>query len=473
MRSKSFISQYAIWILIVFFFVWFSLFSILRHMNGQSFLFDLGYYDQLIWQVAHGKPLFSTLLENHPWLDHFSPSIFLLSPIYFFWSSPIVILLTQSVLISLGAYPIYKIGLEKTKNFALSLSIAFSYLMFWGIHNAIAFDFHPLALAAPLLAFMVWFYEQKRYLSFYLAMVVFAGLQENYLIFLAAFGVFLALGYKDYIRGIVITIVASLLFALLIFVAIPHYFGGSYFYLPSGATSSFTPTTLVQNFVNEPEKREVIWFTFAPFAFLPLLSPPHLLLFFEEFAGRFLLNNPNWWGLGYHYNALLATLSTLATIEVVKKFPKKTYRYMSLYLIVAALASYWYIQPDTIKVLQSSFWNLSYGDSIRALVQQIPNDASVAAGNNIGAQLSGRNEVYFISNCLDENSTVRVDSKVCHNKAPDYLVADLSIQSNWNNFVLDYDRNKTLQLFEDKVTRGEYELVSSQNEVYLLKLKKK
>lgn len=472
MRPKQFSTNYAIWALIAIFIVWFSVFSIVRHLRVQSFLFDLGYYDQLIWQVAHGKPLFSTLLENHPWLDHFSPSIFLLSPIYLIWSSPFVILLTQSILISVGAYPIYKLAVKKLKNNFISLSLAFSYLMFWGIHNAIAFDFHPLALGAPLLAFMVWFYENKQYRLFYLTMIVFGGLQENYLIFLGALGVFLALHYRDYLRGAFITAISSILFFSLIFIIIPKHFGSSYYYLPDGGTD-FTPLRLMHNFINPPVKLEVLWFSFAPYAFLSLLSPAHLILFLEEFAGRFLLNNPNWWSLGFHYNAILATLLSLSSIEALKRLSKKTYSYFALYFIFAAIGTYLYIQPDTFKVFKSNFWNITYGTTVQEVISSIPADASVAAANNIGAQIAGRNEVYFITNCLDQTSQVRSDTKICHNKTPDYLVADLSKNSNWNNFVYGYDRDKIQKLFDDKVASGEYELVSVKDSIYLLKAKKK
>jgi uncharacterized membrane protein len=473
MRLKTFLSHHGIWILISIFAIWFTTFSFVRHLKANSFLFDLGYYDQLIWQLAHGKPLFSTLLENHPWLDHFSPSIFLLSPVYLFLPSTLVILLTQSILIPLGAYPLYKIAVKKLKNNLVALSLSFVYLLFWGLHNAISFDFHPLALGAPLLAFIVYFYEQKQHRLFYISMLLFAGLQENYLIFLAFFGVFLALHYKDYKRGIVLSLLSGLTFVSLIFFVIPHYFGASYYYLPDSGPGGFSVSSLLAKFVTPSVKLEVLLFTFLPTAFLSFLSPFHFILFFEEFAGRFLLDNPNWWGLGYHYNAILATLTVLSTIEGLKKIPKRFYTFISIYFFIVSIACFLYIQPDTIQIFKPSYWNLTYGNTVRNVVSHIPNDASVAAGNNIGAQIAGRNEIYFITNCLDTESVSRTDGKLCHNKKPDYLVADLSNTSNWNNFVYGYDRDVVRKLFSDKVSQGEYEKVLVQEEIYLLKRIKK
>src|SRR3972149_4609453 len=99
-----------------------------------------------------------SILESHPWADHFTPTLLLLSPLYWIWDNVVILLLFQAFFVSLGAYPIYLLALKKTKNKLISLTLAFSYLTFFGIQNAIAFDFHPIVLATTLLAYIFWFY---------------------------------------------------------------------------------------------------------------------------------------------------------------------------------------------------------------------------------------------------------------------------------------------------------------------------
>jgi len=109
------LKKYGIWILILLFFLLYSLYSVVRHLKFETYIFDLGYYDQLIWQVSRGKGLFLSTIEAHTLTDHFSPTILLLAPLYWIWANPTVLLIAQAFIICLGAYPIYKLSLKKTK----------------------------------------------------------------------------------------------------------------------------------------------------------------------------------------------------------------------------------------------------------------------------------------------------------------------------------------------------------------------
>src|SRR3972149_4893959 len=115
-----------IWILIILFSIIYSLFSVVRHVRLETDIFDLGYYDQLIWLYGRGI-FYTSVLEAHPWVDHFTPSLALLSPLFIIWDSPIILLIFQSVFICLGSYPIYKLALKKLKRNDTALVISFAY----------------------------------------------------------------------------------------------------------------------------------------------------------------------------------------------------------------------------------------------------------------------------------------------------------------------------------------------------------
>lgn len=182
--------KYSIWFLIILFSAVYVTYSIVRHLKFETGVFDLGYYDQFLWLASHGKAIYSSVLEAPFWVDHFFPSLFLLTPLYWIWDSPLTLLSFQSFFVALGAYPIYKLSMRKTDSFAFSITLAFTYLMFYGLQNAIAFDFHTVTLGPTLLAFMFWFYEEKRFKLFWLSLFIFVGLQENFFILASAFGVF-------------------------------------------------------------------------------------------------------------------------------------------------------------------------------------------------------------------------------------------------------------------------------------------
>ncbi len=453
------IGKNLIWVLIVLFTGWYAFFSIVRHIRYETFIFDLGYYDQILWIVSHGKPFFSSIIGAHPWSDHFSPTFLLLTPLYLLHSSPLWLLLIQAVALPLGGYPLYKLALLKTKSAFVSLSLAFSYMSFWGIMSAISFDFHPLALGAPALLFVIWFYETKRWKLFWIATVLFAGLQENYLFFVAFLGIYLFVKYKDARRGISIFILSVLAFLLLIFVAHPLFFGESYSYL----------SRVHPDIISSPiQKLQVVGYGLGSFSLLPLFSPVSWILLAEEFAGRFISSNGNWWSLGFHYNALFGAIMSLGALDAVVRL-KRYQRVLSSLLVVSTLIALFLVKPDTLKIVSPSFYDFTkvgkYGDA----VARIPVNASVGAANDIGAHLSERVNIQFLANCIENNAAFGSDSRRCYEDLPQYMIADFSQGTNWNAFYPDYDRESLLRYFTELVKRNLYTIDYSHEGIVILK----
>src|SRR3954469_22398717 len=76
--------------------------SFQQYDRMDSYILDLGYYETLIRDLAHGH------LPRMPVTDsalaglHFNPAMALLVPVVLVWSSPYAVLLTQAVLVALG-----------------------------------------------------------------------------------------------------------------------------------------------------------------------------------------------------------------------------------------------------------------------------------------------------------------------------------------------------------------------------------
>ena len=58
-----------------------SVLSLLRHYTFHSSVYDVGIFDQVLWNTAHGRPFASSLSHMSYLGDHFSPSLALLAPI--------------------------------------------------------------------------------------------------------------------------------------------------------------------------------------------------------------------------------------------------------------------------------------------------------------------------------------------------------------------------------------------------------
>lgn len=91
--------------------------------------YELGYYDfgifsRPIWLVSRFKPpiidhfVFSNRVN---FADHFNPSIFLFSPLFWLTSHFEILLIAQSILVCLSSYVLFFIGRKILKNDFLSL----------------------------------------------------------------------------------------------------------------------------------------------------------------------------------------------------------------------------------------------------------------------------------------------------------------------------------------------------------------
>src|SRR3989344_8930775 len=76
--------------------------SVMLHMKYQTFGWDLGFFDQLVWKVSQGIFPYSSLNNVNLLANHFSPVLFMLAPFYWIWSDPRSLLIIQA-LVMVGA----------------------------------------------------------------------------------------------------------------------------------------------------------------------------------------------------------------------------------------------------------------------------------------------------------------------------------------------------------------------------------
>ena len=80
----------------------FSFVTVTRHLTFATHALDLGYYVQLVWNLARGAGPYVSLPEMHAWGDHLSPIMYVFVPAYWLVPGPVVLLVAQSVALALG-----------------------------------------------------------------------------------------------------------------------------------------------------------------------------------------------------------------------------------------------------------------------------------------------------------------------------------------------------------------------------------
>lgn len=132
--------------------------SVMRYRAYNARMLDLGNMSQAIWSAGHGYPLEYTpetgsavSLSRLAW--HVELIYFLIAPIYRLFPSPITLLVLQTALFALGAFPLYSMALRHLDSSPAATAVAAIYLFYPVAHTALLWDFHGDTLAMPLLIF--------------------------------------------------------------------------------------------------------------------------------------------------------------------------------------------------------------------------------------------------------------------------------------------------------------------------------
>src|SRR5947208_8411645 len=152
--------------------------SILRNRAFQTGRFDLGNMVQAGWSTSHGHPLRVTGLRGDGisrLAAHFDPILAAFAPLWLLWPSPDVLLVTQAVAVALGALPVFWLARKHLASQRAGLGFALAYLLYPPTQWLTLNEFHPVALACPLLLFAIWFLDEGRLIPFALCGLVAAA----------------------------------------------------------------------------------------------------------------------------------------------------------------------------------------------------------------------------------------------------------------------------------------------------------
>ncbi|KKR56673.1 MAG: hypothetical protein UU05_C0011G0006 [Candidatus Curtissbacteria bacterium GW2011_GWA1_40_47] len=370
-----------------------ALVSINRFWQYEVFYYDFGIFDQALWKVAHfSPPIIEHLVVGGKiiFADHFNPSIFILSPLYWLTEKQEIMLIAQAAIVGLSGIILYLIGNQVLKNKFQSLAVTVSYFLFTGLQNAVITDFHEVTIATVALMLVYLAIVKKNIIWYWILLFIMLGFKESN--FLVGFGVGISLFFlnRQWAKTALLTCIISLLYGFLtIKLFIPYFAGEPYQY---GVPIDPNPVVFFSSFVDNPIKLRTLFFSFASFGFLPLLSPALWFLIFQDFTTRFY--SPSWalrFDLGMHYSALLSVILALSSIFSVNFLNKKLnnrkpfiYLILSL-LIVNSFFLYRFVLhgPLALAYNPAFYENTKNFMFLEQAVSKIPKNASIATQNDL------------------------------------------------------------------------------------------
>ena len=291
-------------------------YSLVRFSQYANGGFDLGIFDQVVWHYSRFEtPASSVKGLESIWGDHFSPIFAVLAPLYWLWEDARMLLLAQAVLLAGAAVPVFLVC-EPRVGRRPALAFAASYLAFWGVHAALAFDVHEVAFAPAIIAALLLAIQRRRWRWYAALVLALLAVKEDQAILVVVLGLYVAtLGERR--RGALTAVAGIGWFLFVTKGIIPANNPAGFTYwsydafgesaLPALKTALTDPGRVLSTLVDNPVKRETLTLMLFPFLGLCLLSREAILLV-PLVAERFLSSSANYWGTEAHYTLAAAAV---------------------------------------------------------------------------------------------------------------------------------------------------------------------
>jgi len=311
--------------------VWIAI-SWLRWANFQYRTFDLAYYVQAIWQLIHGR--LDVSVEHVPLLgNHVEPIILLFAPIFALIRHPMVFVAVQNAALAAMAPLGYRLARRSFEPFTAAV-LAISLLLAPATGYIALHEFHPEALAAPMLLLMFYSRIVRRIGLYWVSFAAVLACKENLSLLLAAYcGVFLVIERRDraaeLLRWFGLPLVIALAwFAVCTEVITPAFNAGHIDYLSLYDRLGKSGGEILWNAITRPQLMfGTLWHALThgnlisglllPFLALPLLRPRWLLISAPIALQHLLSWRSSEWTIYFHYAAPLLPLFWMGSAEAL------------------------------------------------------------------------------------------------------------------------------------------------------------
>lgn len=303
-----------------------------RYYYGGSHYYDLGIMNQVVYNTSRGRFLEMTNPEFNENMSrfaiHFDPILAFFAPFYLVFVSPVILLVGQTIIVSLGAVAVYLLALFYTKRKKHGLVFALLYLAYFPIQRSLLFDFHAVTLAIPLLLFSIYFALIKRR-SVSLLFIILALLTKEHVgLVTSLLGLYFFFVKREYRFGFVIFILSVFFFITTFFYVIPTFRTESHFALKyvthnegSVQVSSIitNPYAFVTSMVSGERGRYLITLLGPQLMFIAL-APLEFIPAAAELGINLISSNQNMRSYYFHYNSLIVVFVMWSMIVGFTRF---------------------------------------------------------------------------------------------------------------------------------------------------------
>lgn len=395
--------------------------------------FDFGLFVNMFHNMKEtGLPLSTSerdVLMSH-FAVHISPIYYLILPFYCIFPFPMTLQIAQAVVLASGVIPVVLLCKHMKLSGKVTILVTFIYSLYPALTAGCFFDIHENCFLTPLLLWVFYFAEKEKYIPMYVFAFATLMVKEDAAMYIFIFAVFLMLSKKKYIHGGILAAASLVYFfsALAILENTAAYYAELYAnstprpairgpminrfdnlmvsaedgLLGAVKTALVNPgyllTQLFTTDKNDWGKIVYVFYMFLPVGFIPfctkklsryLLVVPVLLNLLTRYVYQYDISYQ------YHFGiAAFLIYVTIMNLPEIKAPQRKT-----IVSIAAAACMCVYltlVMPKFDTYVER--WESQKEDyaKMEAVLDAIPENASVACSSRLLARLADRDEIYEV-----------------------------------------------------------------------------
>ena len=423
-----------------------ALIGVYRHLTYSTPNFDFGLFCNMFYNMKEsGLPIVSCERDQilSHFAVHFSPIYYLLLPVYYVFPYAVTLQILQAVVLYSGIIPLVLIARRKGISDRSTIILSLIYASFPALGAGTFYDLHENCFLVPLLLWVFYFYESKKYIPMAAFGVLTLLVKEDAFIYLVFFAIYILFADKNWKISLPVAAVSLIYFVIVSSImkeygdGIMSYRYDNLIYDPEDGLLGAIKTIIVnpgyvltQIFATSGGTTGKIWYLlqlFLPLGFIPfatkkitrfLLLCPILLNILTMYQYQ-----PD---ITFQYSfGIIAFLFYLTVLNVsdLQGFSKK---YLLQVAVAASVLMFILVCVPKIATYTSRYedFKRNYDRYDYALTEVLPEDVSVAASSYFISHIYERDEIYEVKYHKDDAGNYKTDIE--------YVVLDMRYKDESN-----------------------------------------
>ncbi len=384
--------------------------SLLLHHSFHSYGWDLGIFEQVLWNTSEGRWFEYSFRQMRYLGDHWQPSLLLLVPLDWLFDGSDALLIAQAVGIGAAVFPLFA-ATRKLLDTPWAWAAVGAYILSLGVVRAANYDFHPESFMPLLLFTALWMLASERRIGFLVTCLGLLLMKEDGVLSVLAFAWIAWVGFGR-TKEARIAAAGGVLYAATVSIAVMPFFLGPagnplnerYGYLLPGNAirSPISAATEVVEHLLEPTALGAMLLVLVSAALIPLLRPKLLPALAVVVIPPLLSNQGAQSSLHLHYLVVPMSMALAVGLVAARQLRGSnelrlkgvlTGAPAALPLIAVLLFAWKSPLPPSFASDTSRFDVDAHSAAAKRVIAQVPVDAKVSAQATLVPHLAERKRI--------------------------------------------------------------------------------